>query len=406
MKLRYISQRRQLIKSFYAGIGKTAVIFPSAFLTAVGLGLVALGIVFYMRDIFQASASQIGWLAALWSLGYIFGCLFMRPFFDRFLPRYMIITATFCMCIFTLLILYTGSLFWVYVLYSLHGFSTSLFWSPLMAWLSRKIEGRELGEAISKFNFSWSAGVIIGPFLAGWLSEKAVELPLYLGSLLFLLSSFIIIGAILVLPGIRRDKERELSIASPNREGGKETPLRYPAWVGLYTTYVVMGVILVIFPVSARNDLSISKTLIGLLLLARALFMTVGFVVLGKTTFWHFKSSPMLFGQACLAISLIFMVYSRSPLPLGLVLAFMGLIVALGYSNSLFHGVSGSSNRARRMAIHESLLSAGLVSGSSMGGILYERYAMPTVYWFCLGLVLAGIVIQAGLCPRTHKSKR
>ena len=95
MKLQYISQRRQLIKSYYTGIGKTAVIFPSAFLVAVGAGLITLGIVFYLRDVFRASPSEIGLIAALWSLSYICGCLFIRPLFDRILPRHTIMIATF-----------------------------------------------------------------------------------------------------------------------------------------------------------------------------------------------------------------------------------------------------------------------------------------------------------------------
>ena len=158
-----------------------------------------------------------------------------------------------------------------------------------------------------------------------------------------------------------------------------------------------MGVIVVILPISGRDDLSMSKSVIGLVLLSRALFMTIGFVILGRTAFWHFKSSPMLFGQVCLAISLVFMVYIHSPLLLGLVLSVMGLLMALSYSSSLFHGVSGSTNRAKRMGIHEALLSAGLISGSLIGGILYQRYSMATVYWFCLNVVLVGVIIQAGL---------
>jgi MFS family permease len=405
MKLRYISQQRQLIRSFYSGIGKTTVIFPSAFLVAVGSGLIGLGIIFYLRDIFNASASEIGLLLALWSLCYILGCIFLRPLFDHILPRYTIIIATFCMSAFILLIHFVNSIVWVYVLYGFYGFLSSLFWPPLMAWLSQKIEGVKLGKTISKFNFSWSMGLIISPFLAGWLSERAAELPLYSGSLLFLLTSFIIIGATLVLPGIRKDREIELPVRIQKREKGKDTPVRHPAWVGLYTSYVVMGVILVVFPVSARDDLSMSKTMIGLLLLSRALFMTIGFVILGRTAFWHFKSSPMLLGQVCLAISLILMVYVHSPLLLGLILGAVGLSMALSYSSSIFHGVSGSTNRVKRMAIHETLLSAGFLSGSSIGGILYQRYSMPTVYWFCLNLVLAGVIIQTGLSLWVHRFK-
>ncbi len=409
MKLTYISQRRQLIKSFYAGIGKTAVIFPAAFLAAVGMGLMALGIIFYLVDIFQASASQIGLLAALWSLCYVIGCLLIRPLFDRLRPRHTMIIAMFSMSLFTFLLHYAPSIVWVYVWYGLFGLSTSLFWPPLMAWLSRGVEGRELSRAISKFNFSWSAGVVISPFLTGWLSEKAAELPLYLGSLLFLLIGFMIIGAALALPYIRRDRDAEPSAGGEGPDlGEKDTFLRYPAWIGLYTTYVVMGVILVIFPIFARGDLSLSKSVIGLLLLSRALFMTGGFIILGKVGFWHFRGWPMILVQLGLAIILIFMVYLHSPFWLGLALAFMGLLMALAYANSLFHGVSGSTQRTRRMAIHEVLLSLGIVSGSSLGGILYERYSMSTVYWFCLSLVLVGAVIQVALClkgPGLRKSK-
>ncbi len=403
MKPRYISQRRQLIRSFYTGIGKTTVIFSSAFLAAVGAGLVSLGIVFYMRDIFNASGSQIGLLVAFWSLCFISGCIFIRPLFDHILPRYTLVIATSCMCVFTLAIHSSDSLIWVYIFYGLYGFSTSLFWPPLMGWLSQKVEGIELSKTISKFNFSWSAGMIIGPFLAGYLSEKGTELPIYAGSALFLLTSFMIIGAILSLPRIRKDRDTKLPLERRSLEKGQDTLVRYPAWVGLYTTYVIMGVILNIFPVSARADLFMRKSVIGLLFLSRALFTTSGFIMLGRTTFWHFRSLPMLLGQVSLAILLILMVYTHSPLLLGLILGGIGLLMALGYTYSLFHGVSGSTDRPKRMAIHESLIAAGLICGSSIGGIIYQRYSMATVYWFCSAVVLTGVLIQSGLSLRARR---
>ena len=403
MKARYISQRRQLVRSFYTGIGKTAVIFPSAFLAAAGAGLVSLGIVFYMRDIFNASGSQIGFLVALWSLCYIAGCMFIRPLFSHILPRYTIVIATSCMCVFTLAICYLDSLIWVYIFYGLYGFATSLFWPLLMGWLSQKVEGIELSKTISKFNFSWSAGIIIGPFLAGYLSERGTELPIYYGSAIFLFTSFMIIGAILSLPRIREDIDTEPSPGSQSPEKGRDTFIRYPAWVGLYTTYVIMGVILNIFPVSARADLFMRKSAIGLLLLSRALFATSGFIILGRTTFWHFKSLPMLLGQISLAILLILMVYTHSPLLLCLILGGIGLLLALSYTYSLFHGASGSTDRPKRMAIHESLLSAGLICGSAIGGVIYQRYSMDAVYWFCSAVVLTGVLIQSGLSLRARK---
>lgn len=348
-----------------------------------------------MRDVFNATPIQIGGLASLWALCYISGCIFIRPLLDRFLPRYTIAVAAFCMWATTLFIPFVNSIALVYILYGLFGFSSSLFWPHLMAWLSRKVEGAILSKTISKFNFSWSVGTIISPFLAGWLSEKSAQLPLYVGSSFCLLTGFMIVGAILAIPGIRSDKETERSSKVHICGKGKDTPVRYPAWVGLFTTYVVIGMVLVIFPVYARDDLSISKSVIGLLLLSRALFMTIGFVVLGRTVFWHFKTLPMISGQVCLAVLLASMGFFRSPLLLWFILAAMGLMMALSYSSSIFHGVSGSIDRAKRMAMHEVLIAAGSMGGYFFGGILYEKYSMSAVYWFCFSLVLAGVIVQA-----------
>ena len=44
--LRYISERAQLLRAYSTGIGKPAVIYPTAFLYSVGVGEVLLGLVF------------------------------------------------------------------------------------------------------------------------------------------------------------------------------------------------------------------------------------------------------------------------------------------------------------------------------------------------------------------------
>ena len=48
MPFRYVSRQAQLVKSFYSGIGKTAVLFPAAFLAAAAWAMLALGMVFYL----------------------------------------------------------------------------------------------------------------------------------------------------------------------------------------------------------------------------------------------------------------------------------------------------------------------------------------------------------------------
>ena len=105
MVYRYIDRQRQIIKSFYTGIGKSAVIYPTSFMVALGHGLVTLGTIFYLREIFAATPSQIGFITALWSLCYIFGCIFIRPLSNRVLPRHVLIAAALFKGLFIILIL-------------------------------------------------------------------------------------------------------------------------------------------------------------------------------------------------------------------------------------------------------------------------------------------------------------
>ena len=79
--------------------------------------------------------------------------------------------------------------------------------------------------------------------------------------------------------------------------------------------------------------------------------------------------------------------FTRSPLVLAMLISLVGSFRSLSYSNSLFHGVSGSVNRTGRMAIHEALLAGGLIFGSAFGGELYQRYTMTAVYGFCAAVV-------------------
>jgi DHA1 family multidrug resistance protein-like MFS transporter/DHA1 family quinolone resistance protein-like MFS transporter len=171
--------------------------------------------------------------------------------------------------------------------------------------------------------------------------------------------------------------------------------LRFPAWIGLFVTYTVLGVIVTVFPMFARDDLGLSKSTIGALLLCRALCSAAGFLVLGMTSFWHFRPLPMTAGLVLLVV-LVFGISHGTSLPvLALSLALIGPLVSLGFSYSFFHGASGASRRAARMATHEALLASGLIVGSAAGGQLYQNYSMNAVSVFCAALI--GVAIAAQL---------
>ncbi len=395
---RYINQQRQIIRSYYTGIAKTAVIYPAAFMVATGMGQFGLGLVFYVREVFQLPPDRVGLLAAVWSITYVFGCLVLRPAFDHILPRFLIISSTLALSVCAFAIQAAPRVWVIFLLYGLYGLSLSLFWPPLMGWLMLEMEGRELSRVVSRFNLSWCLGAVLAPFMCGWLSERSVRWPLLASSGLFLLTATLITGAAAALPLVRADRSTGGNGENEEMVGSEGTPLRFPAWAGLVATYFGMGIALAILPMYARDELGFSKSTVGTLLLIRGLFNAAAFLLLGRLVFWHFRALPMILGQVAGALVFVLFARARTEWSMGILLAAFGMSMAFSYANSIFHGASESRNRSARMAIHESLLAAGLVGGSVIGGKVYQAAGMVSVFRLTAGVYAALALVQTVLC--------
>ncbi|HEB30579.1 MAG TPA: MFS transporter [Spirochaetes bacterium] len=397
MSIKSINRIPDPYRSFYGKAGKSTIIFSSAFVAAVGMGIIELGIVFYIKEVYSATPSQIGYFTAVWSFSYVVGCIFIRPFFRQVLPRYLMIGSTFFMCLFILLVLFSKAFMSAAVFYNLYGIAMSFFWPPIMGWLSLDIEGSRLGKSMSYFNIAWSLGIIIGPTLAGILSAVNPELPLYAGSALFLLNGIIVTAASFLMPSIRTDKNIDLPDNGDSPKTDTSTILRFSGWVGLFTTFVIIGVIINIFPIYARDELLLRKEVIGLLMLSRSFIAVFVFILMGHSVIWHFRILPMAIGQVCLAGVMVFMIFVSSPPVLALSISLVGAFRAFSYNGSVFHGVSGSINRTGRMAVHEAVLAGGLIFGPLFGGLIYQKNSMNAVYSFCAIVVALGVLLQVGL---------
>jgi predicted MFS family arabinose efflux permease len=386
-----------LIRSLRTGTGKSALILPASLLFYIGLGLASFAMIFYARDVFRAPTSLIGWLAALPQLCYFSGCFLFQPLLGVLLPRHYLVIATACAAALLGGILLAPSLALVFVLYGLFGLSFSLFWPPLMGWMAFGKEDRALNRDLGRFNLTWNTGNIISPYWAGVLLEREISLPFKVAALAMAATCLFVLAGSAALPRVRRDRERE---PRKKKEAGSEdrsTPLRFPSWIGLFASYVVLGVLISIFPLFLRDKLVIPENRIGLLLLLRALLTTFGFFLLGRLAFWHFKPWPMLLGQGLTALLLAVMTRLQTAPALALALAVFGLLFSLSYNESLFHGVAGSRRRSARMAVHEGLLTAGMVCGASGGGLLYQFANFRIVLLFCCLLVAAAFLAQTVL---------
>jgi MFS family permease len=383
---------------------KTIAVISSAFLVAVSVGSAWLGILFYMREVYHVSAAAVGALAAANSLCYVSGCLLLRPVFRRVRSRDCLLISTGGSTAALLGILAVKSVAATFVLYSAFGFLMSFFWPPLAGWLSHGLESRELGRATSRFNLSWSVGNIVSSFVAGRLSDLDPAGPLRMAAIVYAAAFLLLAGLAAFAPSLRRDQHRE---QGPARGGAPDasTPLRFPAWVGVFAAWVVVGLITSVFPLYAREGLGITKTGIGGLLFLRSLFTTVAFLLLGRLTFWHFRVQVLAAGQLVFAGLIAAFAATRSPAGMGLLLCGIGPCGALAYSGSIFHGMAGSTERARRMGIHESMLSLGMVAGSTVGGLVYQEVSMAAALagGACI-LAVSGAVQLAMSAARRRRS--
>ncbi len=381
-----------------------AVIYPAAFLMAVTMGLMTLGMVLYARLVLEAGGARIGVLAGIWSLTYVFGCLVVRPWFNRVLPRFLIIGSTATMAVVVVVMLGAETYGMLLVLYALFGLALSLFWPPLMGWVSTNVEGPHLGRVIGRFNMSWCSGAVISPFICGWLSGINPRYPLMLAvGLMLFVCVFVAVSARL-LPGIGSDRGTGAAHDALPGDTDGSSPLRFPAWIGLYASFFGLGTITAVFPLVALEAWHAVEKVIGLVFTGRGLANVVGFILLGRIHAWHHKLIPMLAAQWVAVVSLAVISLAGSVITAAVLLAVFGFCSAMSYASSFFHGTVGSLNRARRMAVHESILAGGLVSGSIAGGWIYEKLASNTVF-FVVAVILAGLTIVQTMVGRSVNTR-
>jgi MFS family permease len=286
-----------------------------------------------------------------------------------------------------------------FLAYSAFGTVIAFFWPPLMGWLSRGLEGRDLSRATGLFSFSWSVGGIVSPYLAGILSERGKFLPLWFAVAMFAANAVFLQASRRLLRDSDERPVPDRARSAPARDGS--TPLRFSAWTSVTVLYAAIGILANIFPLFARGELGLSESRTGLLITVRAAAMTGGFLFFGRTSFWRFRRGLLMIPTLLAGVAALVLALAADFLPvLAAGLGVFGFASAWAYNGSMFYGASGAPDRDRRMTVHEALLTAGQVFGSFLGGILYQASSMRLVFLFIAIMAGAGVWTQSWMARR------
>jgi predicted MFS family arabinose efflux permease len=391
---------RQSNPEVNSGIGhfkKAACLFTVTFLFAMACGVTNLGMIFFAKNVLGATPGQVGILASSWSVFYVVGCLFTRRWAAAMPPRFSIVMAAFTAFFSVMMIYLLKSLVWSFIFYALYGLALAMFWPVVMGWISAGLEDKRLSRVMGWFNLSWSAASIISPVIAGWLEDTGDSFAVRGGSGIFITAALFMCAAIFLVPELGRGVEvARPSPAAAKAQDARGTPLRYPSWLSVFASFFLAGSITTVVSLAAGTDLDISKKMVGIILFARSLVMSLTLLFMGQTAWWHFRGRQISVGVLIGLLAAVMLAFTRSPGAIILIMVMVGVFAAQSYTNSLFHGVSGVADKTWRMAVHEMILNAGAIFGSAAGGMAYGAAGLSFTYLFCAG-VLAIIFILTGI---------
>jgi MFS transporter, DHA1 family, multidrug resistance protein len=321
----------------------------------------------------------------------------MGPLSDRFGRRRLILFGPLLFALSCLLAAMTNRVEVILLLSALNGLCLSLFWPPLQAWVADLQTGSGLARDIGTLNMAWTASLLIGPSISGFLFGLHPKLPfLFAASLSFIL--------FLLCYGSLHDRIETVKAKEHVTENSSQTwqkSFLYSAWIANFLSWFILGNARNQFPKLAR-ELGNSPQTVGLLVGCLGLSLFLGFFLLRKSDLWHFRRRYLFGAQALAAGGLLMTYFSSSPLFFALALILIGLSASVTYYSSLFYAIRLSTQKGRGTGFHESILSIGGLMGPILGGLGAHFLGLRIPYLICLLFLLAAVASEAAFLRRRN----
>ena len=374
----------------------------AAFIQSCGGGVWFVSMPFIMKRL-GGTDTQLGLLMALWFASYTIGCISAVSVLDRFRTKSIVILGAIINILMNL-----GMLFVVFLAQSnqhlagapsiliglsfVGGFFVSLFWPPLMGWVSTGYEGKKLNKRLGLFNVSWSFGGLVTPYFAGLVVEQS---SIWAFVMILFCSTMALAAVLFAKNPDTANNKTDVLVQLPEDVAVELLPkFKWMARIALWSSFACVALLRTQFAVLFKYELSYSESEYGAVIMMFSLAVFVVFSLAGRTHAWHYKLWPFFLFQCLQLCGMVLILNMTSLFFLTVAVVVIGIGNSFVYSSHIYYGVSGSKNRTGRMAIHETILSIGFSIGCVVGGMLGDHFSRYSPYIFGFGIVFAGMAAQ------------
>ena len=359
---------------------------------------------------------DLGLCASMGFVSYLVGCIATGSLLDRFNSRRLAQLGSGVVTISTaallMIVLLSGRgynlpnpVMLVIITAMVSGLLTSIYWPPIMGWLSTGQEGRDLNRRLGIYNMSWSAGLAVSPFLGGLLVESSIVMALF-AAIVFAALAFVAVT--LAHPpeiqGAQRNSDDNSQVClGPARLGEASrgpasfllARFRWMSRIALVTVFTCVGLMKTQLALLFTMELGFSKSHFGTVTAIMWLITCLVFFTASRTHIWHYRIVPSILAQLSVLLSMLMIIECSLPTAFFVVAVLMGLGQAFIYVSHQFYAASQSTKRSGSMALHEILLSVGQIIGFVAGGYLADFFGRRVVpYWFGLFVIVIGMAAQ------------
>ncbi|MFH1612803.1 MAG: MFS transporter [bacterium] len=366
--------------------------YLAAFLGALCVGIFSVALPLYLIDKFQITSFFLGLFAAIWAFLYAIIAIIAGNLCNTISQKKLILMNCILIAIIYFFIIMAKSLNQIFLLGCFSAISWGIFWTPLLSWLSHKVEPKKLTKTIGIYNISWCSALAIGSFINGFFYKIYNWLPFVVISILSIINMIVISKEPCLKHHYQNYQIEKKSINNKKNIWDVDNLFLYLVWILNF----IGAMIICHFPKLAYS-LNIDVIAISTIISFISLSQCIMFFILTKKTFWKSKFWPFFTLQSIICLGLLGITLSNNIYLWASVFLALGVLKSFTYFLSIFHSANDIENRSQKVGIHEAIVGISGSLGPLLGGIFVYYWGLKAPYFLCFVILGIATILEIGI---------